>query len=74
MNGFYFPALSEPPIPEVVPPAKGASQTLRSNGLGCRAIRSATAKHEVFAIAVNRTQTIGELWVLTWSAAFRDRR
>ena len=73
MNDFYPQMFSESPIPEAVLPDRGAPRAPRSNGLGCRVISSARAKKGFFAIMVNRSETIGELWVLAWSAAFRNR-
>ena len=37
----FVSALSESPMPEVVPPNKGAPEALRSNGWGCRVIGTA---------------------------------
>jgi len=41
------------PMRELVPPPKAAPEAPRSNGPGCRVIRLAKAKTEVFGITVN---------------------
>ena len=56
---FLERVLSESPIPELVPPDKGAPQVPRSNGRECRVIRTATARGNTFGITVSGKDTIG---------------
>src|SRR2546423_15273734 len=56
-NHSYAHLLSKSPLPELVFPP--APQALRSNGRGCRVIKAAKAKNDIFAITVNENTILG---------------